>query len=77
MVKYKAVYFATIGGAGALIARSIKKSELVAYEELGAEAIRRLEVEDFPVTVINDIYGKDLYEEGKARYRTSPSMRIH
>ncbi len=77
MVKYKAVYFATIGGAGALIARSIKKSELVAYEELGAEAIRRLEVEDFPVTVINDIYGKDLYEEGKARYRTSPSIRIH
>jgi fumarate hydratase subunit beta len=69
MVKYKAVYFASIGGAGALISRSIKKAEVVAYEELGAEAIRRLEVEDFPATVINDIYGSDLYEEGKARYR--------
>ena len=69
MVKYKAVYFAAIGGAGALIAKGIKKSEVIAYEELGAEAIRRLEVEDFPVTVINDIYGKDLYEEGKSRYR--------
>ncbi len=69
--KYKAIYFAAIGGAGALIAKSIKKSELVAYEDLGAEAIRKLEVEDFPVTVIDDIYGKDLYEEGKAKYRIS------
>lgn len=69
MVKYKAVYFAAIGGAGALIAKSIKKSEVVAYEELGAEALRKLEVENFPVTVINDIYGKDLYDEGKAKYR--------
>jgi fumarate hydratase subunit beta len=67
--KYKAVYFAAIGGAGALIARGIRKSELIAYEELGTEAIRKLEVEDFPVTVINDIYGNDLYEEGKAKYR--------
>ena len=69
MKKYKAVYLAAIGGAGALIARSIKKSEVIAYEELGAEAIRRLEVEDFPVTVVNDIYGGDLYQEGKAKYR--------
>ena len=69
MKRYKAVYFAAIGGAGALISKSIKKSEVIAYEELGAEAIRRLEVEDFPVTVINDIYGGDLYQEGKARYR--------
>ena len=67
--RYGAVYLAAVGGAGALISRSIKKSEVVAYEELGAEAIRRLEVEDFPATVINDIYGGDLYEEGKARYR--------
>jgi len=66
MKKYKAVYFAAIGGAGALISKSIKKAEVIAYEELGAEAIRRLEVEDFPVTVINDIYGGDLYQEGKA-----------
>ena len=69
MTKYKAVYLAAIGGAGALIAKSIKKSEVVAYGELGAEAIRRLEVEDFPVTVINDIYGGDLYQEGKTKYR--------
>ncbi len=67
--QYKAVYFAAIGGAGALIARSIKKVEVVAYEELGAEAIRRLEVEGFPAIVVNDIYGGDLYEEGKAKYQ--------
>ena len=69
MKEYKAVYFAAIGGAGALISKSIKKAEVIAYEDLGAEAVRRLEVEDFPVTVINDIYGGDLYQEGKARYR--------
>jgi len=67
--KYKAVYFAAIGGAGALISKSIKKAEVIAYEELGAEAIRRLEVENFPATVINDIYGGDLYEQGKAKYQ--------
>lgn len=69
MQQYKAVYFAATGGAGALIARSIKKAEVIAYPELGAEAIRRLEVEDFPVTVINDIYGDDLYHKGKIQYR--------
>jgi fumarate hydratase subunit beta len=69
MKKNKSVYFAAVGGAGALVSKSIKKSELVAYEELGAEAVRRLEVEDFPVTVVNDIYGGDLYQEGKAKYR--------
>lgn len=69
MKKYKAVYFAAIGGAGALISKSIKKAEVVAYEELGAEAIRRLEVEDFPAIVVNDAHGGDLYEEGMAKYR--------
>ena len=69
MVKHKAVYLGAIGGAGAIISKSIKKSEVVAYEELGAEAILCLEVADFPVTVINDIHGGDLYEEGKARYQ--------
>ncbi|MHC1578279.1 MAG: Fe-S-containing hydro-lyase [Dehalococcoidia bacterium] len=73
MVKYKAVYLGAIGGAGAIISKSIKKAEVIAYEELGAEALRRLEVEDFPVTVVNDIYGGDLYEEGKARYRVKAS----
>jgi fumarate hydratase subunit beta len=68
IVQYKAVYMATIGGAGALLAGCIHKSEVVAFAELGAEAIRKLEVEDLPVTVINDIYGRDLYEEGKAQY---------
>jgi len=67
--KYKAVYFAAIGGAGALISKSIKKAEVIAYEDLGAEAIRRLEVENFPATVINDIYGGDLYEQGKTKYQ--------
>lgn len=69
MKKYKAVYLAAIGGAGALISGSIKKSDVIAYEELGAEAIRRLEVEDFPATVANDIHGGDIFREGKARYR--------
>jgi fumarate hydratase subunit beta len=68
MQRYKAVYFAAIGGAGALIANCIKKAEVIAYDDLGAEALLRLEVEDFPATVINDIYGGDLYEEGKARW---------
>ena len=69
MEKYSAVYLAAIGGAGALIAKTIKKAEVIAYEELGAEAVRRLEVEDFPATVVNDIYNGDLYREGKAKYR--------
>ena len=66
--RYHAVYFAATGGAGALIAGSIKKAEVIAYDDLGAEAVMRLEVEDFPVVVINDIYGDDLYEQGKERY---------
>ncbi|WP_258360386.1 Fe-S-containing hydro-lyase [Moorella sulfitireducens (nom. illeg.)] len=68
MVEHKAVYLATVGGAGALIAKCIKKAEVVAYPELGPEAIMALEVENFPATVINDIYGGDLYEEAIARY---------
>ena len=71
--KYKAVYLATIGGAGALLAKTIKKAEIVAYEDLGAEAIRRLEVEDFPAIVVNDIYGGDAYVRGKAQYQRAQS----
>ena len=71
MKKYKAVYFAAIGGTGALIAKSIKKADIIAYPELGAEAVLKLEVENFPITVINDIYGGDLYRQGKAKYRIS------
>lgn len=66
--KHKAVYFAAIGGAGALISKAIRKSDTVAYEELGAEALLRLEVENFPAIVVNDAHGGDLYEEGKAKY---------
>ena len=68
MIKYKAIYLASYGGAGALISKSIKKAEVIAYDDLGAEALRRLEVEDLPATVINDIHGGDLYEEGKKKY---------
>ena len=73
MVKHQAVYLGAVGGAGALISRSVKKEDVIAYEELGAEALRRLEVEDFHVTVVNDIYGGDLYEEGKAKYKGKAS----
>ena len=69
MKKYRAVYFAAIGGAAALLAKKVKSAELVAYEDLGTEAIRRLVVEDFPVIVVNDIYGNDLYEEGVKGYQ--------
>jgi len=68
MKQYKAVYFAAIGGAGALMARSILTAEVIAYPELGPEAIRRLEVKDFPVIVANDVHGGDLYEEGARMY---------
>jgi fumarate hydratase subunit beta len=64
LAKYKAVYLGATGGAGALLSKRIKQSEVIAFADLGPEAIRRLEVEDFPVRVINDIYGGDLYEEG-------------
>jgi fumarate hydratase subunit beta len=67
--KYGAVYLGAIGGAGALLSRSIIKSETIAYEELGPEAVLRIEVKDFPAIVINDIYGADLYTEGRKKYR--------
>lgn len=69
MVRHRAVYFAAVGGAGALAAKRIKSAEIVAYEDLGPEAVRKLYVEDFPLFVVNDVYGGDLYEEGVARYR--------
>jgi len=66
--KYKAVYFAAVGGVAVLLAKSIKSSEVIAYEDLGTEAIRRLYVEDFPVIVANDIYGGDVFEEGRRKF---------
>jgi fumarate hydratase subunit beta len=67
--KYQAVYLAAVGGAGALISKTIIKSEVVAYPDLGPEAVLKLEVKDFPATVVNDIYGGDLYIEGKDKYK--------
>ncbi len=68
MQEHGAVYFGAIGGCGALLSKCIKKAEIVAYEDLGAEAIRRLEVEDFPAIVIIDSQGNNLYESGRAAY---------
>ncbi|HAS17321.1 MAG: fumarate hydratase [Nitrospirae bacterium GWA2_42_11] len=74
MIKHRCVYFAAIGGVAALLSKRIKKAEIIAFEDLGTEAIRMLEVEDFPVIVINDIYGGDLYKEGLKQYS---SLNIH
>ncbi|MDD4874366.1 MAG: Fe-S-containing hydro-lyase [Dehalococcoidales bacterium] len=67
--KYNAVYFVTFGGAGALISKCIKKAEVIAYPDLAAEAIMKLEIEYLPAIVANDIYGNDLYVTGRAVYR--------
>jgi len=75
MKRYKAVYFGATGGAGALLARHIKKAEIAAYEDLGPEAIYRLDIEDFPVIVINDVHGGDLYAEGVRAYSISYPTR--
>jgi fumarate hydratase subunit beta len=68
MKNHGAVYFGAIGGCGALLSKCIKKAEIVAYEDLGAEAIRRLEVENLPVIVIIDSDGNNLYESGRRAY---------
>lgn len=68
MKDHKAVYFGAIGGAGALIATCVKKSEVIAYEDLGAEALHRFQVENLPLTVVIDCYGEDLYENGREKY---------
>ena len=67
--KYKAVYFAGFAGIGVINSKRIKKSKVVAYDDLGPEAIRRLVVEDFPAIVANDVHGNDIYEREKTRYR--------
>ena len=66
--QYKAVYFGSIGGAGAVLSQFVKKLEVVAYEDLGTEAIRRLEVEGFPAIVLNDCHGGDLYQDGQKQF---------
>jgi fumarate hydratase subunit beta len=69
MIRHKAVYFSAVGGAAALIARTIKSSEVIAYPDLGPEAIRRLVVEDFPAIVAIDANGRDIFKEGVERYK--------
>ena len=69
IIKYNCVYFAAIGGAGALLSEAIKEAEVIAFPDLGAEAIYKLRVENFPVTVIIDNSGNDLYEIGKKQYK--------
>ena len=71
MKEHGAVYFGAIGGCGALLSQCVKKAEIVAYEDLGAEAVRRLEVEDFPVIVVIDSQGNNLYETGRQAYLES------
>jgi fumarate hydratase subunit beta len=71
MHKHKAIYLAAIGGAGALIAKSIRSAKIIAYPDIGTEAIRELVVENMPLIVANDIYGGDLYEEGLKKYKMS------
>ncbi|SHJ48708.1 fumarate hydratase subunit beta [Clostridium amylolyticum] len=68
IIRNQGVYFAAIGGAGALIGKSIEEAEIVAYEDLGAEAIRKMEVKDFPVVVVIDSEGNNLYEIGQKQY---------
>lgn len=70
IVRNKAVYFAAVGGAGALLSKSIKSSEVIAYDDLGTEAIRKLEVENFPVIVVIDSDGNNLYETAVKEWRT-------
>jgi fumarate hydratase subunit beta len=69
VVKNKSIYFTALGGAGALISQSIKASQIIAYKDLGPEAIRRLQVEDFPCIVANDCHGGDLFKEGVKKYQ--------
>lgn len=69
MQKHKAVYMAAVGGAAALIAKAIRKAEVIAYEDLGPEAIRKLTVVDFPAIVVNDSVGGDLFMAGREQYR--------
>ena len=71
MKEHGGVYFGAIGGAGALLAKCIKKSELIAWEDLQSEALRRLWVENMPLVVVIDCYGNDLYEQGRAAYLNS------
>ena len=71
IIKNKAIYFGAIGGAAALISKTIVEQEIIAYEDLGAEALRKIKVKDMPLIIIIDTKGKNLYEEGKREYLSS------
>jgi fumarate hydratase subunit beta len=71
MIEHGAVYLAAVGGAGALLGKAVEQAEIIAYEDLGPEAVRRLVVKDFPAVVVNDMTGRDLYEEGQKQYARS------
>ena len=75
MKKFKAVYFGAVGGAAAYLARCVKSAEVIAYEDLGPEAVRKLVVEDFPAFVVNDVHGNDLYTMGRHRYALSSDVK--
>jgi|UniRef100_A0A7C3YVC8 fumarate hydratase subunit beta len=72
--RYKGVYFAAIGGVASLLAKKVKRCRVILYSDLGPEAVQELEVEDFPLIVVNDIYGNDLYEEGVKKWKRSQSL---
>ena len=74
--EHKAIYFAAVGGVGAFLSKTIKSSKVIAYADLESEAIRHLVVENFPAIVVNDIYGGDLYGEGKTRYQQVDKISI-
>lgn len=69
MIEHGCVYFGAVEGTAALLAQCVRSAEVIAYSDLGAEAVHRLEVDDFPAVVVNDLWGRDLYEEGPARWR--------
>jgi fumarate hydratase subunit beta len=69
MREHGCVYFGAVEGTAALLADCVREAEVIAYDDLGAEAVRRLFVEEFPVVVVNDLYGGDLYREGRERWR--------
>lgn len=74
--KYKCVYFGAVEGTAALISRTIKSAKIIAYPDLGAEAVYKFEVEDFPMVVVNDIYGGDLYKDGRAKFSKKINTRL-
>lgn len=69
MKKYRAVYFVAVGGAAALLHKAVREAEVIAYQDLGAEAVLRLRLFDFPAIVANDVYGGDIFEQERARYQ--------